>query len=62
MLVVETDDDWFVGTVELTADTVIVRSGFVGRPVVLAHEQVMRVAPVGEYLNGDPDACAEPTL
>jgi hypothetical protein len=53
LVVVETDDDWFLGTAELTADTLIVRSGFVGRPVVLAHEEVTRIAPVGEYFTDD---------
>jgi hypothetical protein len=55
LVVVETEGDWFLGTVELTADMVIVRSGFVGRPVVLAHEEVIRVAPAGEYVSDEED-------
>jgi hypothetical protein len=43
--VVETADDWFRGTVELTADGVVVRNGCVGRPTVLAPEEVLRVVP-----------------
>lgn len=53
LVVVETDDDWFLGTVEVTQDALIVRNGFVGRPTVLAHEDVVRVAPVEEYLDVD---------
>jgi hypothetical protein len=53
LVVVETDDDWFLGTVELTADFVIIRTGFVGRPTVVAHEDVTRVVPAAEYLEED---------
>lgn len=35
LMVVETEDDWFLGTVEVAGDALIVGSGFVGRPVVL---------------------------
>lgn len=48
LLVVETEDDWFVGTVEVLPDVLVVRSGFVGRPVVLPHEDVVRVTPAVE--------------
>lgn len=43
LVVVETEEDRFVGTAEVTEHTIVVRSGRVGRPVVLAHEQVVRV-------------------
>jgi hypothetical protein len=49
LLVVETEDDWFLGTVEVLPDVVVVRSGFVGRPVVLRHEDVVRVTPALEH-------------
>jgi hypothetical protein len=49
LLVVETEDDWFLGTVEVLTDVLVVRSGFVGRPVVLRHEAVVRVTPALEH-------------
>jgi hypothetical protein len=49
LVVVETEDDLFLGTAEVLADVIVVRSGFVGRPVVLAHEDVMRVTPFSEF-------------
>ncbi len=55
LAVVETDDDWFLGTVELTADVLIIRTGFVGRPAVVPHEDVVRVVPAVEYLAEDED-------
>jgi hypothetical protein len=55
-VVVETEDDWFLGTVVLTADGVVVRTGLVGRPTVLAPEEVLRVVPAAEYL--DPQRTA----
>lgn len=54
LLVVETEDDWFLGSVEVRADVLIVRSGFVGHPVVLEHEDVVRITPVEEH--GEPDS------
>ncbi|MDB5876465.1 MAG: hypothetical protein JWQ07_5907 [Ramlibacter sp.] len=56
LMVVETEDDWFLGTVELTADGLAVRNGFVGRPRVLAPEEVLRVVPAAGYL--DPQRTA----
>ena len=38
LLVVETADDHYVGTVEISQDQLVVRSGYVGRPVVLRPE------------------------
>jgi hypothetical protein len=49
LLVVETDGDRFMGSVEVTGDHAIVRTGFVGRPTVLALEDVVRVTPASEY-------------
>ncbi|GAC1526633.1 MAG: hypothetical protein NVS3B1_16260 [Marmoricola sp.] len=43
LVVLETEDDRFVGTAEVTEHAVVVRSGRVGRPVVVPHEEVVRV-------------------
>ena len=56
LVVVETEDDWFLGTAELTVDCLIVRTGFVGRPTLLAHEDVLRILPAVDYLDPDGDA------
>lgn len=53
LLVVETDDDWYLGSVEVTAGSAIVRSGFVGRPTVVPLEDVVRIVPVAEYERDD---------
>lgn len=55
LVVVETEDDWYLGAAEVTPDGLIVRSGFVGRPVVLAHEDVVRVVPASEYVDVEED-------
>ena len=49
VLVVETEEDWFVGSVEARADVLVVRSGYAGRPVLVPHEDVVRVTPVSEH-------------
>lgn len=42
LLVIETDDDAYLGTVEVArGGQLIVRSGYVGRPVVLAADDVV---------------------
>lgn len=51
LLVVETEDDWFLGAVEVTGDGLVVRNGYVGRPTVLALEEVCRIVPAAEYLD-----------
>lgn len=53
VLVVETDDDWYLGSVEVRDDCVVVRSGFAGRPVVVPVEDVVRIVPASEY---EPDS------
>jgi hypothetical protein len=53
-VVVETEDDLFLGTAEVLADVVVVRSGFLGHPKVLAHEDVVRVTPFSAR-DGGPD-------
>jgi hypothetical protein len=54
LVVVETEDDLFLGTAEVLADVVVVRSGFVGHPKILAHEDVVRVTPFSEW-DEEPD-------
>lgn len=51
LVVVETDDNWFLGTAEVTPEAVVIRTGFVGRPTLLALEDVVRVVPAAEYLD-----------
>jgi hypothetical protein len=48
LMLVETDRDWFLGTVEVTVDALVVRSGFVGRPVLVPHDEVVRIVLVSE--------------
>ena len=45
LMVVETDKDWFLGTVEVLPDAIVVRSGFAGRPSVVLHDEAVRVVP-----------------
>ncbi|MCW2599484.1 MAG: hypothetical protein JWM02_1313 [Frankiales bacterium] len=49
LVVVETDDDRFLGSVDVQPDVLVVRSGFVGRPILVAHEDVVRVTPFAEW-------------
>lgn len=51
LVVVETDEDWFLGTVEVLAEVLVIRNGYVGRPTVLAHEDVVRVRPYDEVVD-----------
>jgi hypothetical protein len=48
LMLVETEEDWFLGTVEVTGEALVVRSGFVGRPVVVPHDEVVRVVLASE--------------
>ena len=48
LLLVETEDDVHLGTVEVRDEVLVVRSGFVGRPVLVAHEQVLSISPPGD--------------
>jgi hypothetical protein len=49
LLVVETEDDWFLGSVELRAEVLVVRSGLRGHPTSVPHEDVVRIVPYGEF-------------
>lgn len=48
LVVVETEDDVWLGTAEVLNDTLVIRSGFVGRPVVLDVDEVLSVIPADE--------------
>lgn len=48
LMLVEIDEDWFLGTVEVTVDALVVRSGFVGRPVLVPHDEVVRIVLASE--------------
>lgn len=51
LLVVETDDDWFIGTVVVDDFTVTIMTGFAGRPKVLHISEIVGV----ELAEGHPD-------
>lgn len=58
LLVVETEDDWFLGTVEMSEGVLIVRSGFVGRPVLVEPESVVRISPFEDLDDDSMDSDA----
>jgi hypothetical protein len=45
IVVVETDDEQFLGTCEIHDGHAIVRSGYVGRPVMIALDEVEAITP-----------------
>jgi hypothetical protein len=49
ILVVETEDDRFLGSVEPRGEEFIIRSGFVGRPVIVHQADVMTLAPAAGH-------------
>lgn len=49
LVVVETDDDHYLGTAEVRGGQLIVRNGFVGRPVLLDLADVQCVIPASEH-------------
>lgn len=49
LVVVETDEERFLGTVEVLADVFVVRSGYRGHPTMVAHEDVVRMTDFGEW-------------
>jgi hypothetical protein len=49
LLVIETDDDAYLGTAEVVGDTLVVRNGYVGRPTVVPRQEVRHVTPAGEH-------------
>jgi hypothetical protein len=48
LLVVETEDDAWIGTVEVTEDALVVRTGLRGHPAVVPLEDVERIIPATE--------------
>lgn len=49
LVVVETENDLYLGTAEVLDGQLVVRSGFVGRPVVLNVQDVERITPAAEH-------------
>lgn len=49
IVVVRTEDDWFLGTADMAGDNIVVLSGYVGRPVVLDAELVQSVIPAQQH-------------
>ena len=47
-VVVETDDDRYIGTAEVVGDFVLVRSGRAGRPFKIPLDHVVRITAPGE--------------
>ena len=45
IVVVETEDDAFLGTAEIVGGRIVIRSGYVGRPVLVAVGDVVAVIP-----------------
>ena len=48
LMLVETEDDTWLGTVELVGEEFVVRSGFVGRPVVVLPDAIVRMVLASE--------------
>jgi hypothetical protein len=49
IVVVETDEDWFLGTAEAMEGSIVVRSGYVGRPVIVAAAEVLSIIPAQQH-------------
>jgi hypothetical protein len=49
LVVVETDEDGWLGTAEVRDGDLVVRSGFRGHPVVVAIEDVERITLASEH-------------
>jgi hypothetical protein len=49
IVVVETDDELFLGTCEILDGHAIVRSGYVGRPIVIPLDDIEAVIPASEH-------------
>ena len=61
LVVVETEDDHYLGTAEVRGGYSIVRNGYVGRPVHLNLADVQRITPATEHLSinqTEPDCFA----
>ena len=51
LVVVETEDEAFLGTAELTAAGIVVRTGYRGHPVLIAAQDVVSISPASEALD-----------
>jgi hypothetical protein len=49
LLVVETEDDQFLGTAAVDGDSLVIRPGYVGRPVRVPLTDVIRVTLAAEH-------------
>lgn len=49
LLVVETEDDHFLGTAEVAQDCLVIRPGYVGRPLRVPLSDVTRVTLASEH-------------
>ena len=49
LMVVETDDDLFLGTVEVRGDALVIRDGFVGRPTLVDINDVVGLTLAYEH-------------
>ena len=49
LYLVKTEDDGYLGTVEITEGRLVVRSGLAERPVLLAAADVVRITPAHEH-------------
>lgn len=49
IFVVETDDDILIGMIEFVKGAVIVRNGFVGRPMRVLSRDIVRVLPAEDH-------------
>lgn len=56
LLVVETEDEQFLGTAEVAQDSLVIRPGYVGRPLRVPLTDVLRVTLACEHEDvEDPD-------
>ena len=49
-VIVETEKDRWVGTAELRADHVVIRTGRAGRPKLVDADAIIRIVPLGEEI------------
>ena len=49
IVVVETEDDRFLGSAEVVGEQLVIRSGFVGRPLVVDLAEVERITLVDDH-------------
>ena len=61
LLVIETEDDAYLGTAQVDGDTLVVRSGYVGRPIVVAVTDVLRITVASDHPLVEDDV-ADPTF